>query len=132
MLNALNAISENGSLLQLPPWANPWLLLAVSLSIAQHLAILYVPSLAAIFGVAPLSSEEWLAVLACSVPVVLLDEVLKLGTRLGLSARESGRAGPSLPTTALRIVRGANAVPRGYAYMPVGKSGDSEMDDKSH
>merc|ERR1719327_1849647 len=26
MLNALNALSEDGSLLQMPPWANPWLL----------------------------------------------------------------------------------------------------------
>ena len=32
MFNALNAISEDGSLLQVPPWVNPWLLLAMFVS----------------------------------------------------------------------------------------------------
>ena len=30
MFNALNALSEDASLLHLPPWANPWLLGAES------------------------------------------------------------------------------------------------------
>ena len=30
MFNALNALSEDGSLLQMPPWKNPWLLLAMA------------------------------------------------------------------------------------------------------
>merc|ERR1712113_1115601 len=29
MFNALNALSEDGSLLQMPPWANPWVLVFV-------------------------------------------------------------------------------------------------------
>lgn len=29
MLNACNAVSEDGSLLQMPPWVNPWLILAI-------------------------------------------------------------------------------------------------------
>merc|ERR1712028_29035 len=32
MFNALNAISEDGSLLTMPPWVNPWLLLAMAVS----------------------------------------------------------------------------------------------------
>ena len=42
MLNALNALSEDGSLLQMPPWANPWLLVAMAVSFGLHFLILYV------------------------------------------------------------------------------------------
>lgn len=48
MLNALNALSEDGSLLQMPPWANPWLLLAMFVSFGLHFVILYVPVLASV------------------------------------------------------------------------------------
>merc|ERR1712232_1141808 len=33
MLNAFNALSEDGSLVQMPPWANPYLIVASSFSI---------------------------------------------------------------------------------------------------
>lgn len=81
MLNALNSLSEAESLLSVPPWSNYWLLLAIMLSFGLHCLILYVPSLARIFGVAPLSRNEWFAVFAFSVPVVLLDEVVKWAMR---------------------------------------------------
>lgn len=42
MLNALNALSEDGSLLQMPPWANPWLLVAMAVSFGLHFLILCV------------------------------------------------------------------------------------------
>jgi hypothetical protein len=44
MFNALNAISENGSLLSQPPWANLWLLGAIAVSMVLHFAILCVPT----------------------------------------------------------------------------------------
>ncbi len=40
MLNALNALSEDSSLLVMPPWTNPYLLLAISISVAMHCLIL--------------------------------------------------------------------------------------------
>jgi hypothetical protein len=46
MFNAFNALSEDNSLLQLPPWSNPWLLLATCISLGLHCVILYVPFLA--------------------------------------------------------------------------------------
>ena len=55
MFNALNAISEDGSLLQVPPWVNPWLLLAMFVSFGLHFVIMYVPVLATIFSIVPLS-----------------------------------------------------------------------------
>ena len=81
MFNALNALSENGSLLQLPPWSNRWLLGAIALSMVLHAFILYVPPAAVLFSVAPLSLGEWRAILALSAPVVLVDELLKLVSR---------------------------------------------------
>lgn len=43
MLNALNALSEDNSLLVIHPFVNPWLLVAIVASIASHMFILYVP-----------------------------------------------------------------------------------------
>ncbi|XP_050230437.1 calcium-transporting ATPase 1, endoplasmic reticulum-type-like [Mercurialis annua] len=77
MFNSLNALSEDGSLLTMPPWVNPWLLLAMFISFGLHFLILYVPFLAQIFGIVPLSVNEWLLVLAVALPVILIDEVLK-------------------------------------------------------
>ena len=81
MANALNSLSENESLLSLGPQNNWILLAAIGLSLFLHFLILYIPSLAAVFGVAPLNQEEWLAVIVLSVPVILIDEILKFVTR---------------------------------------------------
>ncbi|KAK9734870.1 hypothetical protein RND81_04G168700 [Saponaria officinalis] len=94
MFNSLNALSEDGSLVSMPPWVNPWLLLAMSISFGLHFLILYVPFLAQVFGIVPLSLNEWLLVLLCSLPVILIDEVLKLIGRFtsGVDRAQSGRA----------------------------------------
>ena len=78
MFNAANALSEDNSLLTVPLWTNPWLMLAMVISFGLHFLILYVPVLADIFSIVPLSWNEWLLVLAYSLPVVLIDEVLKI------------------------------------------------------
>jgi Ca2+-transporting ATPase len=77
MFNSLNALSEDGSLLTMPPWVNPWLLVAMFVSFGLHLLILYVPFLAQVFSIVPLSFNEWLLVLAFAFPVILIDEILK-------------------------------------------------------
>eukprot|EP00897_Mesotaenium_endlicherianum_P010467 jgi/Mesen1/9449/ME000626S08697 len=83
MFNSLNALSEDGSLVRMPPWVNPWLLLAMSVSFGLHFVILYVPFFADIFGIVPLTLNEWLLVLLVSLPVILIDEVLKfVGRRM--------------------------------------------------
>merc|ERR1719183_786013 len=77
MLNAFNALSEDGSLVQMPPWVNPYLILAAAFSIGVHMVILYVPFFTSIFGVVPLTLHDWVLVMAFSSPVILMDEVLK-------------------------------------------------------
>merc|ERR1711865_763570 len=73
MFNALNAISEDGSLITMPPWVNPWLLAAMAASFGMHFVILYVQSFANIF----------------SFPVIIIDEFLKM---VGRALNESARA----------------------------------------
>ncbi|GAV01129.1 hypothetical protein RvY_11888 [Ramazzottius varieornatus] len=81
MLNAMNSLSENQSLLAMPPWTNPWLMGAMGLSMSLHFVILYVDVLANVFQVCPLNIYEWIAVIKISIPVVLLDETLKFVAR---------------------------------------------------
>nr|GLL33843.1 calcium-transporting ATPase 4, endoplasmic reticulum-type-like [Ipomoea trifida] len=91
MFNSLNALSEDGSLVTMPPWVNPWLLLAMSVSFGLHFLILYVPFLARVFGIVPLSLNEWLLVLAVALPVILIDEVLKFVGRCTSGVRRRER-----------------------------------------
>ncbi|XP_042437757.1 calcium-transporting ATPase, endoplasmic reticulum-type-like [Zingiber officinale] len=89
MFNSLNALSEDNSLVRMPPWRNPWLLLAMMVSFGLHFVILYVPFLASIFGIVSLSLKEWLLVILFSTPVVLIDEILKyIGRRKWWTQRQ--------------------------------------------
>uniref|UniRef100_A0A8C3AHE0 Calcium-transporting ATPase n=1 Tax=Cyclopterus lumpus TaxID=8103 RepID=A0A8C3AHE0_CYCLU len=81
MCNALNSLSENQSLLKMPPWSNPWLVGAICLSMALHFLILYVDPLPVIFQIRPLSWPQWVVVLKMSLPVILMDEALKFLAR---------------------------------------------------
>ncbi|KAJ1494736.1 sarco/endoplasmic reticulum calcium transporting ATPase [Baffinella frigidus] len=91
MFNALNAISENESLIQMPPWVNPGLIITICLSISQHALILAVPELQKIFQVAYLNGDEWRTVVMFSFPVILLDELLKIVSRRKEAAEEDAR-----------------------------------------
>lgn len=91
MFNAINALSENQSLLVVPPWSNFWVIAAVLLSFALHFMIVYIPWAASIFHVAPLNYEEWSIVFWLSLPVVFLDETLKFLTRLYQGSPSSKR-----------------------------------------
>ncbi|KZV54526.1 calcium-transporting ATPase 3, endoplasmic reticulum-type-like [Dorcoceras hygrometricum] len=81
MFNALNNLSENQSLLVIPPWSNLWLLGSIVLTMLLHVLILYVQPLSAIFSVTPLNWAEWTVVLYLSFPVIIIDEILKFLSR---------------------------------------------------
>ena len=102
-----SSLSENQSLVAMPPWCNIWLLASMALSFTLHFVILYVEILSVsrslfenrlmefyihfqfyylffyqtVFQVTPLNGEEWLTVMKFSIPVVLLDETLKFIAR---------------------------------------------------
>eukprot|EP00628_Pelagophyceae_sp_CCMP2097_P003318 CAMPEP_0184086110 /NCGR_PEP_ID=MMETSP0974-20121125/5046_1 /TAXON_ID=483370 /ORGANISM="non described non described, Strain CCMP2097" /LENGTH=1165 /DNA_ID=CAMNT_0026388793 /DNA_START=36 /DNA_END=3532 /DNA_ORIENTATION=+ len=92
MFNALNALSEDCSLLQQPPWVNPYLLVAMALSFALHFVIMYIPMLASIFAIVPLDFAEWMLVLLFSAMVIVIDEVLKFFGRNFVTAKVVDRA----------------------------------------
>merc|ERR1712110_934563 len=81
MANALNSVSENQSLLLMPPWVNIYLLMAMALSFALHLMILYVPMFNVVFNISALSLDQWIIVFKFSLPVLLVDEALKFVAR---------------------------------------------------
>lgn len=96
MLNALNALSENQSLVVTRPSTNKLLIVAIASSIALHLTIMYIPFFATLFGITPLGVDpavvaaaqpwdvliptdftDWKTVLVLSTPVVFIDELMK-------------------------------------------------------
>jgi len=81
LLNALNSVSEDQSILKMPPWCNPTLILADSVSLALHFFILEVPFMSNLFQLEPLNWAEWQCVLALSFPVIILDEAFKFAAR---------------------------------------------------
>lgn len=81
MFNALNNLSENQSLLVIPPWSNMWLVASIVLTMLLHVLILYVQPLSVLFSVTPLGWAEWTTVFYLSFPVIIIDEMLKFLSR---------------------------------------------------
>jgi Ca2+-transporting ATPase len=82
MFNAYNAISEDNSLLVITPFVNPYLIAATFSSTALHMMIVYVPFFNDVFSIHAMSAHEWGLVMAFSLPVILIDEVLKFFGRI--------------------------------------------------
>ncbi|KAI8548571.1 hypothetical protein RHMOL_Rhmol07G0282900 [Rhododendron molle] len=104
MFNALNNLSENQSLLVIPPWSNLWLVGSIVLTMLLHILVLYVGPLSALFSVTPLSWAEWTVVLYISFPVIIIDEILKFFSRnsSGIRFKLRLRRGDILPKREVR------------------------------
>ena len=61
---------------------SPVLVPAITYGIGLHFLILYVPWMAAIFQIVPLTYNDWVLVMAFSMPVIFIDEVLKFCGRV--------------------------------------------------
>ena len=71
------------TLMTMPPWSNPYLILAMIASFGMHFVILYIPFFADMFNVTALNWNEWMVVLRFSLPVIFIDEILKfVGRRM--------------------------------------------------
>lgn len=82
MFNAYNALSEDNSLLVITPLVNPYLIAATILSTGMHMMIVYTPFFNDVFSIHSMTMYEWQLVLAFSLPVCLIDEVLKFFGRI--------------------------------------------------
>jgi len=82
MFNAFNAISLNESLLVLTPFVNWYLIGAIASSTIVHCLIVYIPICNSIFSIHAMNWAEWQLVLAFSLPVILIEEVLKFFGRI--------------------------------------------------
>jgi Ca2+-transporting ATPase len=91
MLNALNAISEDNSLVTMSPFVNPYLILAIASSILLHCVIVYIPFMNEIFSIHAMNQTEWIAVFAFSTPVIFIDEILKFFGRMKNEAELKAR-----------------------------------------
>jgi len=64
------------------PFVNFWLIAAIANSIFLHWVIVYVPFLNKIFSIYYMNTQEWVLVFAFSVPVIFIDEILKVFGRM--------------------------------------------------
>jgi cation-transporting ATPase F len=76
-----NCRSLSYSMFQLGVFSNPVLLLGVGLMIVLQLLFTYAPWMNEVFGTAPVQSSEWGVILATSLEVYLLIELLKWNRR---------------------------------------------------
>jgi Ca2+-transporting ATPase len=77
--------SETHSVFELGFLGNPYLILAVAVSTAMQLAVVYVPLLSSVFGTVPLAAEQWLLVLL----IPGLRQLISLSSYIG--SRTFGR-----------------------------------------
>jgi P-type Ca2+ transporter type 2C len=66
---------------------NKWLILAVILSLAAHVLVIYVPVLQTAFHTVPLNSTDWLVIAGVSATLLILMELVKLALRVEVAAK---------------------------------------------
>ena len=75
--NVLNFRSLDRPLALIGLFSNPWLLLAIAVSIALQLGAVYWPPLQLVLHSVPLDGAAWQRILLLAVPIVLVPEALK-------------------------------------------------------
>ena len=85
--NALNARAERETIFTSHLLSNRWLWISFGAVVALQVAIVQLPFLHVVFRTTALTAGQWAICAAIAVSVLLVEEVVKLGTRL------SGRAG---------------------------------------
>lgn len=77
LVKALSAVSLTQSLIAIPPWTNPHLIIGVFIPFLLHLLLLYCPMIRDTFSLSPLSLREWGMVGVFAFPILFLEEILK-------------------------------------------------------
>lgn len=90
--NALNARAERETVFTRHLLSNRWLWISFGAVVALQVAIVQLPFLHDLFRTTALTAGQWAICAAVAVSVLLVEEVVKLGTRLLGRAAFSGRA----------------------------------------
>lgn len=85
MFNALNASSETESVFKKGLFSNVYLILAIILSIFMQISIIYIPILATIFKIIPLTVMDWVYIIIVSSSVLIVGEMIKMIRRKNLT-----------------------------------------------
>ena len=80
--NALNARSEQTTVFRRQTFTNRWLWLSFGVVVALQVAIVQLPMLGAVFDTVPLQFDQWLVCVAVAASVLIVEEAVKLLTRL--------------------------------------------------
>jgi len=59
-------------------FSNPWLSVAIAGSLALQLIVLYVPSIAEIFGVGPIAAVDWVIIAVASAAMVAVMKLVNV------------------------------------------------------
>jgi Ca2+-transporting ATPase len=91
VLRAYTNRSERASVFSLGLFSNKWMQYAALTSIVLLAAVVYVPGLNTVFNAVPLCGLAWAYLAPLLVAPAVVDELLKLGTRLGERRGGHGR-----------------------------------------
>ncbi|MPM63645.1 Calcium-transporting ATPase 1 [bioreactor metagenome] len=81
LVHALNMRSETKSIVKVGIFSNMYMIGAIIIGIVLQLAVIYIAPIAEIFKVVPLTLGDWGFVLALSLIVLVLNEIMKLFRR---------------------------------------------------
>jgi Ca2+-transporting ATPase len=76
-VHALNSRSEHRSVLQIPLFSNPILLIGILVAQGIHIGAMYTPGLSDALQLSPISLSHWLILLATASVLFIVDEVHK-------------------------------------------------------
>jgi magnesium-transporting ATPase (P-type) len=79
-VHALNVRSEQRSVLWIPFAANPFLIVAIAVAQAVHIAAMYLPGLRDVLDVRPVSLDQWMLVMSVAATLLVVMEVFKATT----------------------------------------------------
>ncbi len=94
LVNAFNCRSGWRSVLGMEQGPNPWLWVAVTVSLALHMAVIYWSPLQQAFDTVPLDLADWLVAVAVALTLLLAAEVFKVWVRRQRARPQGSRSRP--------------------------------------
>ncbi len=78
LVHSLNMRNENKSIFKIGLFSNMYLIGSILLGVLLQLAVIYIPPIANVFNVVPLTLSDWAIVFGLSIIPLIVNEVIKL------------------------------------------------------